>query len=191
MAYIANIFKDIFKYLQSPSFFTFFTTILVPTATGLGWGFNLWYVKHIHRLTNAHGIHRLDSTTKTRLAEIERDRAVQIARLERNGTLLRSAQPGICPRQALSSYRQSAGVWHLATSRAASTAPTLFFSANPAPHRHSGPHLSPANHRAASLPCLSFLLVSSKTLLTCAQSRRSRSRLPARRMEVVLEDSPG
>lgn len=71
MAYIANIFKDICKYVHSPSFFTFFTTILVPTATGLGWGLNLWYVNHIHRHANAHGIHKLDNTTKIRLAEIE------------------------------------------------------------------------------------------------------------------------
>jgi hypothetical protein len=36
------------------------------------------------RLANAHGVHRLNSHTQIRLAEIERDRTLQITRLEHN-----------------------------------------------------------------------------------------------------------
>lgn len=44
-------------------------------------------------------IHRLDNNTRIRLAEIERDRTVEIARLEGNGMLFRSAHAELCPRR--------------------------------------------------------------------------------------------
>jgi len=55
-----------------------------------------------------------------------RDRSVEIARLERNGTSFCSARPGICSQQTPRLNRLSSPCFFTATSRATESAPALF-----------------------------------------------------------------
>lgn len=99
MAFFKRIFTSFYDFINTPSFFMFFDNILVPIAMGLGWGFSCGTLTTfiVMEMLTAHGIHRLDNVTKVRLARIEGDRILEIARLERNGTLFRCAQAGIQP----------------------------------------------------------------------------------------------
>jgi len=121
MESILNLFHKFYDHIRHPSFLPFFTTILVPIATGLGWGLNRWYVNHVHRDANAHCIYRLETFTRIRLAEIDRDRAIEIARLERNGELFYSARLGICSLQVPRLNHKSNACLFSANAWAAST----------------------------------------------------------------------
>ncbi|OQV03131.1 hypothetical protein CLAIMM_08218 [Cladophialophora immunda] len=101
MASIVNFINNFWEFINTKTFYSFFQTILVPTAMGLGWGISLWQ----------------DNATKIRLAQIERDRDVAIARLERNvqtesvPALGRRMEVALedCPANRLSPHR--GGAW--------------------------------------------------------------------------------
>lgn len=80
-------------------FLCFSTTFWCPSRWVLAGGFSCGTLTTfiVMEMLTAHGIHRLDNVTKVRLARIEGDRILEIARLERNGTLFRCAQAGIQP----------------------------------------------------------------------------------------------